>query len=99
TWANLRNSKERKAVMSSNSIQIRSEIADFLESKHATASCARLVFALDATASREPTWDLACSLQSQMFSEVATIGGLSIQLAFYRGIECKASKGVGHRAQ
>jgi hypothetical protein len=85
--------------MSSNSIQIRSEIADFLESKQATASCARLVFALDATASREPTWDLACSLQSQMFSEAATIGGLSIQLAFYRGIECKASKWVGNPHQ
>ena len=55
------------------------------------AKRARLIFALDATASRGPTWDLACKLQSEMFSEVAKIGGLEIQLVYYRGIECKAS--------
>jgi hypothetical protein len=46
---------------------------------------ARLIFALDATASRQPTWDLACQLQSAMFEEAAKIGGLEIQLLFYRG--------------
>jgi hypothetical protein len=58
-----------------------------------------LIFGLDATASREKTWDAACKLQAQMFREVATVGTLSMQLVFYRGVpdlggECKASRWV-----
>ena len=45
----------------------------------------RLIFAMDATASREPTWDRACQLQGEMFRETSTLGGLDIQLCFYRG--------------
>ncbi len=45
----------------------------------------RLLFAIDATASREPTWDMACQIQSEMFASTDTIGGLQVQLAFYRG--------------
>ena len=45
----------------------------------------RLIFAMDATASREPTWDRACQLQGEMFSETAALGGLDIQLCYYRG--------------
>ena len=45
----------------------------------------RLIFALDATASRQPTWDIACELQAEMFTEAAGLGGLDIQLAYYRG--------------
>jgi hypothetical protein len=52
----------------------------------------RLMFALDATASRQPTWDQACHIQSEMFKETAALGGLDIQLVFYRGLaEFKAS--------
>jgi hypothetical protein len=52
----------------------------------------RLVFALDATMSRQPTWDSACSLQADMFREAASIGGLDIQLVYFRGLgECRAS--------
>jgi hypothetical protein len=47
----------------------------------------RLLFALDATASREPTWDRACHIQAEMFRETASLGGLEIQLAYYRGFE------------
>ncbi|MCF8499981.1 MAG: VWA domain-containing protein [Rhodospirillum sp.] len=55
----------------------------------------RLLFALVATASREPTWDMACSLQADMFTETAGIGGLDVSLAFYRGFgECKAGPWV-----
>ncbi len=55
----------------------------------------RLIFALDATLSREPTWDTACQLQADMFREAASIGGLDIQLAYYRGMdECRASPWV-----
>jgi hypothetical protein len=59
----------------------------------------RLVFALDATASREPTWDHACRLQGEMFEATASLGGLDVQLVFYRGFgECKASRWLS-RAQ
>jgi len=53
----------------------------------------RLVFAMDATASREPTWDRACRIQGEMFDATAALGGLDVQLVFYRGFnECKASR-------
>jgi hypothetical protein len=56
---------------------------------------ARLVFALDATMSRQPTWDLACRVQGDMFETAADIGGLSVQLVYFRGFnECRASKWV-----
>jgi hypothetical protein len=45
----------------------------------------RLIFALDATASRQPTWDLARDLQAKMFRAAAPVGKLDVQLAFYRG--------------
>ncbi|MBV8792546.1 MAG: VWA domain-containing protein [Pseudolabrys sp.] len=52
----------------------------------------RLIFALDATMSRQPTWDKACTLQADMFREAATAGGLDIQLVYFRGLgECGAS--------
>jgi hypothetical protein len=55
----------------------------------------RLLFALDATASRQPTWDSACRLQADMFREAAAIGGLDVQLVYYRGLdECRASQWV-----
>jgi hypothetical protein len=55
----------------------------------------RLIFALDATMSRQPTWDTACRLQADMFGEAAAVGGLDIQLVYYRGLaECRASSFV-----
>jgi len=45
----------------------------------------RLVFAMDATASREASWDSACEIQGEMFQQTASLGGLEIQLCFYRG--------------
>jgi hypothetical protein len=53
----------------------------------------RLIFALDATGSRRPTWDMACQLQAEMFRAVPT--GLEVQLVYYRGPdECRASRWV-----
>lgn len=55
----------------------------------------RLIFSMDATASREPTWDQACQVQGQMFLETAALGGLDVQLVYYRGFnECRASRWV-----
>ncbi|PVE24217.1 hypothetical protein DC522_12140 [Microvirga sp. KLBC 81] len=56
---------------------------------------ARLVFALDATMSRQPTWDLACRVQGEMFAAASEAGGLSVQLVYFRGFgECRASRWV-----
>src|SRR3546814_12290617 len=55
---------------------------------------------MDATASREPTWDRACRLQGEMFKETAALGGLEVQLVYYRGFgECRASKWAAGAAQ
>jgi len=51
----------------------------------AAAGRGRLIFALDATASREPTWGQACRIQNEMFVETAALGGLEIQLVHYYG--------------
>jgi hypothetical protein len=61
----------------------------------ATGEHGRLVFAMDATMSRAPTWDMALKLQSEMFAAVKAVGGLDVQLIYFRGMgECRASKWV-----
>lgn len=56
------------------------------------ATGGRLIFALDATMSRQPTWDLAASLQGDMFDAASAVGGLEAQLVYFRGRgETKAS--------
>ena len=58
-----------------------------------TGERGRLIFAMDATASREHAWDRACHIQGEMFKETAALGGLDIQLCYYRGLgEFKASQ-------
>lgn len=52
---------------------------------HEPGTRGRLIFAMDATASREPTWDRASHIQAEMFQETAALGGLDVQLAYYRG--------------
>jgi hypothetical protein len=76
----------------------RPEIDAFIERVHSLGPSSagdkrgRLVFALDATMSRQPTWDTACTLQADMFREAASAGGLDIQLVYFRGLsECRAS--------
>src|ERR1700730_14348282 len=59
----------------------------------------RLIFALDATASRQPSWDRACRIQGEMFEAPAARGGLDVKLLFYRGFaECKASRWMQNAA-
>ncbi len=79
------------------------QVADFLDAlSRAPAPVTggdggRLIFAIDATASREPTWDIACDIQAEMFEATADLGGLEVQLVFYRGFgECRASGWVGN---
>ncbi|MET4804928.1 VWA domain-containing protein [Limibacillus sp. MBR-115] len=78
----------------------KTEVADFLSKVSSLAvsqpdqgNRGRLIFALDATASRQPTWDRAMDLQAEMFNQTASLGGLEVQLAYYRGFgEFRVSK-------
>lgn len=76
------------------------DVETFLRQARAIATPAgkgggRLVLALDATMSRQPTWDLACALQARMFDAVGGIGTLDVQLVYFRGFgECRASRFV-----
>lgn len=76
-----------------------SDISTFLNAalrvKPNRGSDGGLIFALDATLSREQTWDAALNVQSQMFETVSAIGSLDVQLVYFRGFgECRASKWV-----
>ena len=76
------------------------DIAAFVEAAKkvpapAASGRGRLIFALDATMSRQPTWDLAQALQAKMFEAAAGLGGLDVQLVYFRGMdECRASNFV-----
>jgi hypothetical protein len=75
------------------------EVADFVAKMKALGPSGggrgRLIFAMDATMSREPTWDMALGLQGDMFRAVKSVGGLDVQLVYFRGAgECRASKWV-----
>ena len=81
------------------------EVDDFLRRVAAMPSVrpasgrGRLIFAMDATASREPSWDRAAKIQGEMFEAAAALGGLDVQLVFYRGFnECKASRWLSNAA-
>jgi hypothetical protein len=82
----------------------RGEVAAFLAEARARPPRAeggrgRLIFALDATMSRQPTWDLACQLQGAMFDAAAAAGGLEVQLVYFRGHgEARASGFVADAA-
>jgi hypothetical protein len=69
-------------------------------SPHSAGARGRLVFALDATMSRQPTWDMACALQADMFREAASLGSLDIRLIYYRGFnECRATGWISDSAE
>src|ERR1051325_9722740 len=69
-------------------------------SPHAPHARGRLIFALDATMSRQPTWDMACALQADMFREAAALRSLDIRLVYYRGLnECRATGWISDSVQ
>ncbi len=58
----------------------------------------RIMLALDATASRQPTWDMACALHAEIFLAASDVGEVAVQLLFYRGLaELKKSSWVRSR--
>ena len=77
-----------------------SDVAQFIAKMKTMAPVAaagrgRLIFAMDATMSRAPTWDMALQLQGGMFQAVKEVGGLDVQLVYFRGMgECRVSKWV-----
>ena len=74
-------------------------LAEARASPRAGLGRGRLLFALDATMSRQPTWDLACRLQAEMFDAASRAGGLEVQLVYYRGHgEARASRWVSDAA-
>lgn len=90
---------ERPGQLPEQDVSSRSEVDAFLArvrtmpAPDGEGRRGRLIFALDATASRKPTWDRACHIQAEMFHETAALGGLDVQLVFYRGFrECKSSR-------
>jgi hypothetical protein len=83
-------SRSKKDLQSTSS---RDEVDAFLQQVAAapkptpTGERGRLIFAMDATASREPTWDRAANIQAAMFQETRDLGGLDVQLVHYRGFQ------------
>lgn len=77
---------------------IRDEVAAFVKkvgqlARPNASEDGRLLFAMDATMSRQPTWDMAVSLQAGMFEAIPKDAALQVQLIYFRGLgECRASK-------
>jgi len=88
-------------------ISAQDDVASFLEQVKRMPPAARqagergrLIFAMDATMSRQPTWDSALQIQNEMFLETEKIGGLDVQLVYFRGFnECRASKWVSEPSE
>ncbi len=80
--------------------EVRDEISAFVQkvgqmARPNAAEDGRLLFAMDATMSRQPTWDIAVSLQAGMFDALPKDAHLQVQLLYFRGLgECRASKWV-----
>lgn len=83
----------------------RADIDAFLKKVEATPSTGggargRLIFAMDATASRQSSWDQALHIQAEMFQAAEELGGLDVQLIYFRGFgECRASKWYAEPAE
>lgn len=78
-----------------------SDVAAFLKSAKSTGggNSGRLIFSMDATMSRQASWDRACTIQGDMFSSIDDVASLSVQLVYFRGFgECRASKWVNNSA-
>ena len=86
--------------LTANSPVVQNDVNSFLAQVKATpvrtkTGNGRLVFAMDATMSRQATWDTALKTQAEMFLEAGRVGGLEVQLVYFRGFgECRSSSWV-----
>jgi len=78
----VRESRDKHPVSSKNDVQ---QFLSKVASLPKTSGDARLIFSLDATASRQGTWDVASQLQNEMFLSSQSLGGLNVQLCYFRG--------------
>ncbi|MEM7258376.1 MAG: VWA domain-containing protein [Pseudomonadota bacterium] len=89
-------SKKSGQLSHKNTLQAVSDFLDKVDSlpqSHDGGRAGKLVFAMDATASRSGTWDMACKLQGDMFAKSSAVGSLELQLVFFRGYdECKSTR-------
>lgn len=91
-----KNASSDVAPGSSSSAELDAFLNKVQSLQPAAAGTGRMIFAMDATMSRQPTWDLALGLQSEMFRAVKEVGGLDVQLIYFRGFgECRSSSWVG----
>ncbi len=94
-------SKDKSIAQTSS----KSEIDTFLQDAKAMTGdkqkgAGRLFFAMDATFSREPTWDMACHIQAEMFLATDQIGNLTVKLGYYGGFNTfKVSNWVNNSSQ
>ena len=87
------------STRSTNDLSTSDEVSAFLDAvkdmpmASGVAERGKLILALDATASRQASWDQAMSLTGDMFTHARGIGMLDVQLVFYRGYdECRSSR-------
>jgi von Willebrand factor type A domain len=73
------------------STPVKPRLAEFL--KRVNPDRGRVILCVDATASRQQTWDTAAELQAKMFEAAS---GLDVQLVYYRGGECVASRWISN---
>lgn len=90
---------DKKAQQAAANKSSSGDVAAFINTAKAVetrrASAGRLIFALDATLSRQPTWDMSCNLQAEMFASIDKDNDLDVQLMYFRGQgECRASRFV-----
>jgi|TARA_B110000240_G_C13425660_1_gene421476 hypothetical protein len=78
-------SKQQLNRSNSLSVQDFLKKSDDLVAQPNSKNSGRLLFAMDATASREHAWDMACQIQADMFMSTQEIGNLEISLCYYRG--------------
>ena len=82
-----RSASGKPAVAGSNEVQDFLNKVESMPKAPATAGQeSHLLFALDATASRQFTWDRATQLQGEMFASAQALGGLRVQLCYFRGL-------------
>lgn len=84
----LKRSKQLKQKSDQHPVSSNKDVQQFLSKVAAmpkSAGDARLIFSLDATASRQATWDVASKLQTEMFLSTQALGGLNVQLCYFRG--------------
>lgn len=90
----------KKLISGNTSISKNDEVDNFLSTVESmppsiaktAENTGQLIFSLDATASRQATWDRAAALQGDMFTKTRGLAELNLQLVYFRGYnECRAS--------